>query len=344
MLFAFYASFRWATSKHHIARTTIFVVLASVSSAFFASSSLTSTAYAAPASVLSFPLYSEQPSRLWLSYYRVHFLTWIIYPNDAFPLILNPFVFATLLFLAVNSLSAALGYWINRKHIFPASHAWAGLLLLIFLAVPIIVTGDILYNSRAWHSIDGYHVYANREYDAWRFWMFGFTWLTVVSGDFFLFRPNAVKRVIWKDLMNNFEIVAGALVFTFSFLSLLFIICSGVVPSRQFPGHYEYSGFAGLSRLYLFPLILIVGFLVMVHGVYGNRSTESWLSVIVELWGVPAWFFVALTLYDGSSPYIKGSIMNDLVWMALSVAPGLCLGIALMWDGLKTKLPSKRYA
>jgi len=316
---------------------SIFIFLASLLSALVASPSLLAFIYG-PASVLSFPFYAEQPVSISLHYYRVHFLTWVIYPIDASAFVINPFTFAFLLFILVNSVGAALGYLMNKKHIFPERYGWIGLLLLVFLSVFLLVIGNVLYNSRVWHTINGFHVYTNRDFDAWRFWTFGFTWLAVVFGDLLLYRPKTVKREISEDLMKNLEAVLGALVFLLSILSIL-VINFGVVPSTQFLGHYTYSGFAHFSRFYFFPLLLFAGLIAIGHAVYANRRLELGLSIITMFWGVFAWLWVAMSLIDGDSPYIKGSVADNLMEMSLLVLPGILLGTALTLDGMRRKTP-----
>jgi len=135
--------------------------------------------------------------------------------------------------------------------------------------------------------------------------------------------------------MNKIEFVLGATVFLSSILSILFVNF-GVVPSRFYPGHYTYSGLAYLSNFYLFPLLLIAGFIAFMHGIYRSRFLELGLGIISILWGSCTWLWVSLNLYDGISPYIK-SFPTSITETWLPIVLGIFLGIALMLDGTRRK-------
>ena len=138
--------------------------------------------------------------------------------------------------------------------------------------------------------------------------------------------------------MNNMEVVLGASIVLFSVLSMLLSL--SVVPSREYPGKLTYSSLAHLSIL-LFPLLLLAGFVTIGHAAYRNRHLELGLGIATVLWAGPTWLWVALCLYDASSPYIKGSLVMNLVGMILPISVGVFLGFALVLDGLRMRNTSK---
>jgi len=192
-----YASFRWTRNKHYVVKMAVFVALASLLPAFFADPFYGGTAFwAEPASVLSFPFYSEKslpgtPSAL--RYYDAHFLTLVIYSTKSSPALISPFHLALLLFMLVNSLGSALGYWMNKKRVVPDSHGWRSLLLLSALGVAAIAIGVWLFNILEWSDLQ-------RRFDkpfivdGWRFGTFGFTWLAAVFWDFLLHRVESESK------------------------------------------------------------------------------------------------------------------------------------------------------
>jgi len=185
MLFSIYASYRWARSKHYLIKMAVFIVLAWLLPAIVAWPGLVAVFFG-PASVLSFPFYSASSlggGNPLLEFYHVHFLIWVIYPY--------PFI----LFMLVNIAGAALGYLINKAHIFPESYSWRGLLLLIALGVITIGVGVWLYNlSPSWSELRREYIYPYRDYDAWRFWTYGFTWIAMVVGDFIYMATKKVSQ------------------------------------------------------------------------------------------------------------------------------------------------------
>jgi len=142
--------------------------------------------------------------------------------------------------------------------------------------------------------------------------------------------------------VNKIEVMLGVAVFLLSALSILFIN-SGVIPSSQFPGHYTYSFLAGLPRVLLI-LLPLVGFAAICQAIYKKRLLEFALGIVVIVWGFFAWLSISIILIDGAMPYIKGSLIDDLIETSLSIIPGIFLGIALTLDGIlgKMRLLSKR--
>jgi hypothetical protein len=134
-------------------------------------------------------------------------------------------------------------------------------------------------------------------------------------------------------LKNGITALLGITIIFLSALSV-FLINNGVIPSREYPGHYTYSSSAHLVRYYLFPLMLFTGLLAVGHGWYKKRISELMIGIAIELWGANAFWFIALTLIDGGSPYIKGPIGDILILMSLTLAVGLAIGIALTLDGI----------
>lgn len=182
MFLSMYASYRWAKSKHYTIKMAAFIVLASLLSSIFAWPSIAGVILGGPCSVLSFPFYSASSigDNPLLQFYQIHFLIWVI---DT-----NPFI----LFMLANILGAALGYLINKSLVFPENYGLRGLLLFIALGVAIIWVGFWLYYLPEGPELVGYKIY--RDFDAWRFWTFGFTWIAVVAGDFILHRPKSEQR------------------------------------------------------------------------------------------------------------------------------------------------------
>jgi len=184
-----YASFRWARKKHYVIKMAVFVALASLLPALFADAFYGGTVFWADfASVLSFPFYSEKSfpgANPALRYYDAHFLTLVIYSTKSSPSVINPFYLALLLFMLVNSLGSAIGYWMNKKRVVPDSHGWRSLLLLSALGVATIAIGVWLYNILEWSDLQRRFVQPFIV-DAWRFGTFGFTWLATVFWDFLL--------------------------------------------------------------------------------------------------------------------------------------------------------------
>jgi len=175
MLLSLYASFRWARSKHYVIGTAIFLVSASLLSAFFALPFYDGPVFFLDAaSVLSFPFYSDASlpgANPMLAFYDVHFLTLLIYPVESPPFVIAPFHFAILLFMLVNILSAAFGYWMNKKRIIPQDYGWRSFLMLTAFGIVMIWVGIWLYHEPTWS-------------DALRFGKFGFTWIAAVVWDF----------------------------------------------------------------------------------------------------------------------------------------------------------------
>jgi len=135
--------------------------------------------------------------------------------------------------------------------------------------------------------------------------------------------------------MNKIEFVLGVTVFLLSVFSILFIN-SGVVPSDEYPGHYTYGFPACLSELLLITISL-EGIVATAHAAHRKKFLELGLGIVIIVWGFLASGWVDLSIYDGCSPYIKGSLTNELIQMSLSIIPGLFLGIALTLDGMLRK-------
>ena len=141
-------------------------------------------------------------------------------------------------------------------------------------------------------------------------------------------------------LMDEIEIGLGVTVLLLSIFSILFINF-GVVPSPQFPGHYTYSISANNAEILLL-LILVVGFIAIVHGAFKKRILEFLPGFLVLLWGGGALLWVSLSLHDGAASYIK-SFPTDVIETWLSMVPGIVLGIILALDGIRRKtLPSNQ--
>lgn len=133
--------------------------------------------------------------------------------------------------------------------------------------------------------------------------------------------------------MKTIEIVLGASVLTLGVLSVLFINL-GLAPSRLYPGQLTYSELAQSVRYLLFPLLLIVGFVTIGHGIHERRVLEAVFGISLLLWGLISWGFVAIILIDGGDPYIF-SRTDDLIEVSFFIMPSIFLGIALILDGKK---------
>jgi len=141
--------------------------------------------------------------------------------------------------------------------------------------------------------------------------------------------------------MNKIEVVLGITVFLLSVLSILFINL-GVVPSREYPGHYTYGFLSGFSEILLI-LLSLEGIVAIMHAAQRHRSLEFGLGIVIILWGFLALMWVAMSLIDGRSPYIK-EFPTSVTRAWLPIIPGIFLGIALTLDGIRRKTPlsSKR--
>jgi hypothetical protein len=131
--------------------------------------------------------------------------------------------------------------------------------------------------------------------------------------------------------MNKIEVLLGVSAFTFSVIFILFI-SFGVIPSKEYPGHFTYSNLAHLSRFVLLPLLSLQGFVALGHAIVRKKPLEIGVGIFIVVWGVLTWLTVAATLIDGSSPYIK-SYPTSVTDTCLLLVPSIFLGIVLMLDG-----------
>ncbi len=136
--------------------------------------------------------------------------------------------------------------------------------------------------------------------------------------------------------LNKIEFALGILVTLLSLLALL-AIYAGVGQSTVFPGRLAWRG-ASWSLVFMV-FLPVLGIAVIAHGLRRSKTSESIWGIIVLFWSLFSWFWIPVSLDDGSS-FFKGGFTETFITASWPLIVFVFQGIAIMIDSINDRQPA----